>query len=89
MLESLRKWDGQAHNQLTPGQYTQLTGRAGRRGIDSIGYAVVLGAAGRSPKLWLRLPLSVPTRSKSAFTPNYNMAVNLLSRTNYNVARDI
>ena len=44
VLESLRKWDGQAHNQLTPGQYTQLTGRAGRRGIDSIGYAVVLGA---------------------------------------------
>ncbi len=30
------------HEMLTPGEYTQLTGRAGRRGIDDVGYAVVL-----------------------------------------------
>lgn len=89
VLESLRKWDGQAHNQLTPGQYTQLTGRAGRRGIDSIGYAVVLGAGQVEAQTVASLASKRSYPLKSAFTPNYNMAVNLLSRTNYNVARDI
>jgi len=44
VLESLRKWNGSAHVTLSPGEYTQLTGRAGRRGIDVEGHAVVLAA---------------------------------------------
>ena len=44
VLESLRKWNGSAHVTLSPGEYTQLTGRAGRRGIDIEGHAVVLAA---------------------------------------------
>src|SRR5690606_18473445 len=42
VIERLEKWTGQAHELLTPGQFTQLTGRAGRRGLDSVGHAVVL-----------------------------------------------
>ena len=42
ILERLVKWNGESHVELTPGEYTQLTGRAGRRGIDVEGHAIVL-----------------------------------------------
>ncbi len=41
ILEKLTKWNGEAHVPITPGEYTQLTGRAGRRGIDIEGNAIV------------------------------------------------
>ena len=41
IIEKLSKFTGERHEFLTPGEYTQLTGRAGRRGIDDLGYAVV------------------------------------------------
>ena len=49
VLERLVKWNGEAHVDVTPGEYTQLTGRAGRRGIDVEGHAVVVWAPGRRP----------------------------------------
>src|SRR5258708_7890488 len=49
VLEKLDKWNGEAHAALTPGEYTQLTGRAGRRGIDVEGHAVVLWQPGLEP----------------------------------------
>lgn len=42
VLESLSKWSGEGHELMSPGDYTQLTGRAGRRGIDVAGVGVVL-----------------------------------------------
>ena len=42
VIEELTKFGGRGHQELTPGEYTQLTGRAGRRGIDEVGYAAVL-----------------------------------------------
>src|SRR5204863_1299556 len=42
VIERLSKWQGERHELLTPGEYTQLTGRAGRRGIDALGHAVVV-----------------------------------------------
>src|SRR5580658_9555513 len=46
VIEKLDKWNGETHANLTPGEYTQLTGRAGRRGIDVEGHAVVLWQPG-------------------------------------------
>lgn len=46
VLEKLVKWNGEQHADITPGEYTQLTGRAGRRGIDIEGHAVVLWQRG-------------------------------------------
>jgi ATP-dependent RNA helicase HelY len=46
VIERLVKWNGETHVDLTPGEYTQLTGRAGRRGIDVEGHAVVLWQGG-------------------------------------------
>ena len=78
VIEKLTKFTGEHHEQLTPGQYTQLTGRAGRRGIDDRGTAVVLW----SP--WVRfdevaeLAGSSSFHLRSAFRPTYNMAANLI-----------
>ncbi|MEX2328841.1 MAG: DEAD/DEAH box helicase, partial [Nitriliruptoraceae bacterium] len=78
VIERLEKWNGDTHVMLTPGEYTQLTGRAGRRGIDQIGHAVVLHQRDIDFRSVAGL---VGTRTyplRSSFTPSYNMAVNLL-----------
>ena len=78
VIEKLTKFTGDHHERLTPGEYTQLTGRAGRRGIDERGDAVVLW----SP--WVRfgevaeLAGSSSFHLRSAFRPTYNMAANLI-----------
>jgi ATP-dependent RNA helicase HelY len=85
VIERLEKYDGEGHVLLTPGQYTQLTGRAGRRGIDEIGHAVVLHQRSVDFRQVAGL---VGTRSyplHSSFRPSYNMVVNLLRR--HDVAR--
>ena len=46
VLEQLTKFNGESRVEITPGEYTQLTGRAGRRGIDVEGHAVVAVAGG-------------------------------------------
>ena len=50
VMEKLVKWDGSSHVDVTPGEYTQLTGRAGRRGIDTEGHAVVVAHPGLDPR---------------------------------------
>ena len=78
VIEKLTKFTGDHHEQLTPGQYTQLTGRAGRRGLDDVGDAIVLW----SP--WVRFDEAAQLASsssfhlRSAFRPTYNMAANLI-----------
>ena len=87
VLESLSKFTGETHEMMQAGDYTQLTGRAGRRGIDEVGYGVVLhsryvafeevtdiAAAGSHPLL-------------SSFRPTYNMAANLVA--NYDEQRAV
>jgi ATP-dependent RNA helicase HelY len=79
VIERLTKWQGERHELLTPGEYTQLTGRAGRRGIDSRGAAVVL----HQPFIpFERITGLASTRTyplTSSFRPSYNMAVNLVA----------
>lgn len=89
VLESLRKWNGAGHVQLTPGEYTQLTGRAGRRGIDTVGHAVVLATDEADPDTVASLASRRSYPLVSAFRPTYNMAVNLLSRATRARAREI
>ena len=80
VLEKLDKWNGEAHVALTPGEYTQLTGRAGRRGIDVEGHAVVLWQPGMDPGAVAGLAGTRTYPLNSSFRPSYNMAVNLTSR---------
>ena len=80
VIEKLTKFTGERHEFLTSGEYTQLTGRAGRRGIDEVGYAIVAC----SP--WVafdQVASLVGARSfalTSSFRPTYNMAANLVRR---------
>jgi len=78
VLDKLVKFNGANHADITPGEYTQLTGRAGRRGIDIEGHAVVTWQAGLDPRGLAGLASRRTYPLRSAFTPTYNMAVNLI-----------
>ncbi|MDF1488006.1 DEAD/DEAH box helicase [Tessaracoccus caeni] len=79
VLEKLTKYNGESHVDITPGEFTQLTGRAGRRGIDVEGHAVVLWQAGMDPRAVAGLASRRTYPLRSSFAPTYNMAVNLMS----------
>ena len=80
VIERLDKWNGENHADLTPGEYTQLTGRAGRRGIDVEGHAVVLWHPGVDPVAVGGLAGTRTYPLTSSFRPSYNMAVNLVGQ---------
>ncbi len=77
VIEKLDKWNGETHANLTAGEYTQLTGRAGRRGIDVEGHAVMLWQPGMDPGAVAGLASTRTYPLNSSFRPSYNMAVNL------------
>jgi ATP-dependent RNA helicase HelY len=89
VIEKLSKFTGEKHEFLTPGEYTQLTGRAGRRGIDDVGYAVVCW----SPFVPFDQVASLASRRtyalRSSFRPTYNMAANLVQRYPADVAHHL
>ncbi|HVW80213.1 MAG TPA: DEAD/DEAH box helicase [Mycobacteriales bacterium] len=89
VLESLVKWNGDAHVDLTPGEYTQLTGRAGRRGIDVEGHGVVLWTPGFDPRHVAGLASTRTYPLRSSFRPSYNMAVNLVGRLGRSATREL
>jgi ATP-dependent RNA helicase HelY len=78
VIESLWKFSGERHEMLTPGEYTQLTGRAGRRGIDAHGFAVVLHQKDVEFERVAGLATRRTYELVSSFRPSYNMAVNLV-----------
>jgi ATP-dependent RNA helicase HelY len=83
VVERLDKWNGENHADLTPGEFTQLTGRAGRRGIDVEGHAVVLWQPGTDPVAVAGLAGARTYPLNSSFQPSYNMAVNLLGQVGH------
>ena len=83
VLEKLVKFNGEQHMPLTPGEYTQLTGRAGRRGIDVEGHAVVLWNPQDATAEPAEIAGLASTRTfplRSSFAPSYNMTINLVSQ---------
>src|SRR5215218_1449004 len=89
VLEKLVKFDGETHADITPGEYTQLTGRAGRRRIDVEGHAVVLWQPGLDPRAVAGLASRRTYPLKSSFRPTYNMAVNLVASVGPDRARTL
>ncbi|MDD6461647.1 MAG: DEAD/DEAH box helicase [Bifidobacteriaceae bacterium] len=87
IVEKLEKFNGEGHVPLTPGEFTQLTGRAGRRGIDVIGHAVIVDHRGFQPQLAAALSSKRVYPLHSSFSPTFNMAVNLLNSSSYAEAR--
>ena len=88
LLEKLTKWNGEAHVPITPGEYTQLTGRAGRRGIDIEGNAVVIWSPTVDSATAAGLAGTRTYPLRSSFSPTYNMSINLLERYGRDRARN-
>ncbi len=89
VLEKMEKFNGEARVAITSGEYTQLTGRAGRRGIDVEGHAVVQWTEGMDPQAVAALASRRTYPLNSSFRPTYNMAVNLIDRYGRTRAREI
>ena len=89
VLEKLVKYNGETHADITAGEYTQLTGRAGRRGIDVEGHAVVSWQPGLDPRALAGLASRRTYPLRSSFQPTYNMAVNLVATVGRERARGL
>jgi ATP-dependent RNA helicase HelY len=89
VLEKLEKFNGEARVPITPGEYTQLTGRAGRRGIDVEGHAVILWHDSLDAEAVASLASKRTYPLNSSFRPTYNMAVNLIDQFGRARARQI
>ncbi len=89
VIDKLEKFNGEARVPITSGEYTQLTGRAGRRGIDTEGHAVIVWRSGMNPHALGALASRRSYPLYSSFRPTYNMAVNLIERYGRQVAREI
>jgi len=89
VIENLSKFNGESHELLAPGDYTQLTGRAGRRGIDVEGFGVVL----HSPFVKFRQVTEIASigahELTSSFRPTYNMTANLVANYSENRAMEL
>ena len=80
VIERFTKYGGAGRATLTSGEYLQLTGRAGRRGLDEEGHAVVAWSTEITFAEAARVASAPPPDLRSAFRPTYNLAVNLVSR---------
>ncbi|WP_344302981.1 DEAD/DEAH box helicase [Nocardioides bigeumensis] len=89
VIEKLVKFNGETHADITPGEYTQLTGRAGRRGLDVEGHAVVLWQPGMAPQDLAGLASTRTYPLRSSFRPSYNMAVNLVHQFGRERSREL
>ncbi|MGD9958850.1 DEAD/DEAH box helicase [Nocardioides sp.] len=89
VIEKLSKWNGETHADITPGEYTQLTGRAGRRGLDVEGHGVVLWQPGMNPKEVAGLASTRTYPLRSSFRASYNMAVNLVHQFGRERSREL
>jgi ATP-dependent RNA helicase HelY len=89
VIEKLVKWNGETHAEVTAAEYTQLTGRAGRRGIDVEGHAVVLWQPQFDPSAMAGLASTRTYPLRSSFRPSYNMAVNLVRQVGREPSREL
>lgn len=79
VIDSLSKYNGESHELLGPNDYTQLTGRAGRRGIDTVGYGITLYSRFLRFDRMTDIAAAGATELRSSFRPTYNMTVNLIA----------
>jgi ATP-dependent RNA helicase HelY len=79
VLENLSKFNGESHQLLRAGDYTQLTGRAGRRGIDTQGFGIVLHSPFVSFDQVTEIASLGTHELRSSFRPTYNMTANLVA----------
>ena len=89
VISQLSRFRGEGFTMLTPGEYTQLTGRAGRRGIDEVGYAYTLWHPHTAFAETARLAASDDYELESSFRPTYNMVANLIASRTHSEATEL
>lgn len=89
VISSISKRTDTGHRTLTPSEFLQMSGRAGRRGMDEIGYVTVVGTSFQSPEEVAELVLSDANPLESRFSPSYSMVLNLLQRFSLGEAKEL
>lgn len=89
VISSVSKRTDSGHRMLTASEFLQMSGRAGRRGMDEIGYVVVVGTSFQSPEEVAQLVLSDANDLESKFSPGYSMVLNLLQRFDLEEAKEL
>lgn len=89
VISSISKRTDSGHRTLTPSEFLQMSGRAGRRGMDEIGYVTIVGTAFQTPEEVAELVLSDANPLESKFSPSYSMVLNLLQRFSLDEAKEL
>lgn len=89
VISAISKRTDSGHRMLTPSEFLQMSGRAGRRGMDEIGYVTIVGTAFQSPEEVAELVKSDANPLESRFTPTYSMVLNLLQRFTLDEAKEL
>ena len=89
VISAVSKRTDSGHRMLTPSEFLQMSGRAGRRGMDEIGYVTIIGTAFQSPEEVAQLVTSEANPLESRFSPTYSMVINLLQRFTLDEAKEL
>ncbi len=89
VISAISKRTDSGHRMLTANEFLQMSGRAGRRGMDKIGYVVVMGTQFQSPEEVADLVKSSSNPLESQFSPGYSMVLNLLQNLELEQAKEL
>lgn len=89
VISSTSKRTDSGHRMLTASEFLQMSGRAGRRGMDEIGYVTVIGTQFQTPDEVAELVLSDANPLESRFSPSYSMVLNLLQRFSLEESKEL
>lgn len=89
VISSTSKRTDSGHRMLTASEFLQMSGRAGRRGMDEVGYVTIVGTQFQSPEEVAELVLSDANPLESRFSPSYSMVLNLLQRFSLEEAKEL
>ncbi len=89
IISSISKRTDDGHRLLTANEFLQMSGRAGRRGMDEIGYVVIVGTPFQTPEEVYELAISTSNPLESKFSPSYSMVLNLLQRFSLDEAKEL
>src|SRR5574344_1138760 len=89
VISSISKRTDDGHRLLTASEFLQMSGRAGRRGMDEVGYVTIVGTPFQSPDEVAELVLSPANPLESRFSPSYSMVANLLQRFTLDEAKEL
>jgi ATP-dependent RNA helicase HelY len=88
-LEKFSKFSDAGRKFLTSGEFSQMTGRAGRRGLDDEGHAIVCFAQEVALQDVGRVALAPPSDLHSSFRPTYNFTANLINHFDFETAIEV